>query len=456
MAIEEAKRCCVVLVPSPFQGHMTPMLQLAYALHANGFSIVISHSELNAPDSFKHPEFTFFPLKDGLSNRDSSFMNLIEIIAEMNVNCKVPFRDYLVEMMQKTEIYGRISCIVHDHLLYFTAQVADHLKLPTLLLRPSSCAYFEAACTYFHLRAENYFPLSESQLLDPVPKVPDLRFKDLPFILASEIPEPVLQLLQKVVHLGSSVAIIWNTIENLENRALSWFQQHYQVPIFIIGHLQNITSSSETSLLEEDSSCISWLDTQAPNSVLYVSLGSLVVMDKREFIETAWGLFNSNQPFMWVVRPSNSKYDSNSIEHHDLPDGYLEAVGSRGRIVKWAPQKEVLAHPAVGGFWSHCGWNSTLESILEGVPMICRPGFGDQIVNARYLTHVWKVGLELGPDDLTRCVIESTIRKLMVEKEGKELRQRVLDMKQEFQMSFRDGGSSHNSLKSLAEFISSL
>ncbi|XP_059297663.1 UDP-glucose iridoid glucosyltransferase-like [Lycium ferocissimum] len=446
MAVEEGKSCCVVLVPSPFQGHITPMLQLASLLHAKGFSIVINHSELNPPDSSKHPEFTFFPLKDGLSNNDPSFLNLFDIIPEMNVNCRVPFRDYLVQMMEKPEIYGQISCIIYDHLMYFTTEVAVHLKLPTILLRASSCAYMEAVCAFFSLKAENYFPLPESQLLDPVPKVPILRFKDLPCDLISEIPEPKLQLFEKVVNLGFSVAIIFNTIENLENHALSWLQKHYRVPIFTIGPLHKI-ASSQTSLVEEDTSCISWLNTQAPNSVLYVSIGSIVVMDKNEFIETAWGLFNSNQSFLWVVRPS-------SIEH-DLPDGYLEAVGDRGRIVKWAPQKEVLAHPAVGGFWSHCGWNSTLESILEGVPMICRPCFGDQKVNARYLTHVWKIGLEIGPDDLTRCVIESTIRKLMVEEEGKELRQRVLDMKQKLQMSFLDGGSSHNSLKSLTEFISS-
>lgn len=157
---------------------------------------------------------------------------------------------------------------------------------------------------------------------------------------------------------------------------------------------------------------------------------------------------------MWVVRPSFTD-GSTSIEH-DLPNVYLEEVGDQGLIVKWAPQKEVLEHPAVGGFWSHCGWHSTLKSIVEGVPMICKPCFGDQNVNARYITHVWKVGLEIGPDDLTRCVIESTIRKLMVEEEGKELRQRVLEMKQQLQMSFQDGGSSHNSLNSLIEFMESL
>ncbi|KAF3657554.1 hypothetical protein FXO38_13642 [Capsicum annuum] len=388
MDVKEAKTCCVVLVPSPFQGHVTPMLQLAYVLRAKGFSIVISHSEVNPPDNSKHPEFVFLKLKDGLSNHDASLLNLFDIIPEMNANYKVLFRDYVMEIMEKPELYGQISCIVYDHLMYFTTEVADQLKHPTILLRPSSYGHLEAACAFFQLKKEIIFPCQ---------------------------------------------------------RLSCWIQCPKYLPS---GPLHKISSSSLTSIAEEDASCISWIDTQAPNSVLYVSLRSLVVMDKNEFIETAWGLFNSNQPFLWVVRKS--------IEYHDLTDEYLEAVGDRGRIVKWAPQKEVLAHPAVGGFWSHCGCNSTLESIFEGIPMICRPGFGDQNMSTRYFTHVWKVGIELEPEDFTRLVIESTIRKLMVEEEGKELRQRVLDMKQELEISFREGGSWHNSLKSLMQFISSL
>ncbi|KAF3454615.1 hypothetical protein FNV43_RR05063 [Rhamnella rubrinervis] len=106
----------------------------------------------------------------------------------------------------------------------------------------------------------------------------------------------------------------------------------------------------------------------------------------------AWGLASSQQPFLWVVRPGLvSGLDWIEL----LPKGFREGVGERGCIVKWAPQQEVLAHEAVGGFWSHCGWNSTLESISEGVPMICKPCFGDQKVNARYVIHEWRVGIEL-------------------------------------------------------------
>lgn len=159
MAVEEAEKRCVVLVPSPFQGHITPMLQLASTLHAKGFSIVINHSELNPPDSSKHPEFTFLPLKDGLSNSFSSLLNLLKIIPVMNMNCRVPFQDYLVQMMDKSELYGQISCIIYDHLMYFTTEVVDHLKLPTILLRSSSCAYMQATCAFLQFQEESFTPL---------------------------------------------------------------------------------------------------------------------------------------------------------------------------------------------------------------------------------------------------------------------------------------------------------
>lgn len=243
-------------------------------------------------------------------------------------------------------------------------------------------------------------------------------------------------------------AIIWNTMEYLEYSALTQLRQHYQVPIFAVGPLSKMVRCPSTSFLKEDTNCISWLDKQAPRSVIYVSLGSLATMDETELAETAWGLANSNQPFLWVVRPG-SVCGSEWIE--SFPEGFTEEIRGRGLVLKWAPQKQVLAHSAVGGFWSHCGWNSTLESISEGIPMICRPVMGDQCVNSRYLCYIWRIGLEL--EHLDRKVIESTIRRLLVDDEGKEMRQRAIDMKEKAKYSLCNGGSSFKSLNDMVEFL---
>ncbi|PON56517.1 UDP-glucuronosyl/UDP-glucosyltransferase [Parasponia andersonii] len=162
-------------------------------------------------------------------------------------------------------------------------------------------------------------------------------------------------------------------------------------------------------------------------SVVYVSFGGIAALSEAEFLEIAWDLANSEQPFLWVVRPG-SVHGSEWLER--VPKGFLENLGGRGHIVKWAPQQEVLAHLAVGAFWTHNGWNSTLESVCEGVPMICMPCFSDQKLNARYVSHVLKVGVQLENGILERGEIERSIRKLMKEKEGEEIRCRVSKLKE--------------------------
>lgn len=164
-------------------------------------------------------------------------------------------------------------------------------------------------------------------------------------------------------------------------------------------------------------------------------------MNENELREMAKGLSNSKHPFLWVLRPGSL-----------LPKDFDEIIGDRGSIVKWAPQKEVLAHKAVGGFWSHCGWNSTLESICAGVAMICQPCFGDQKVNARFVTHVWRVGLEMD-NNLVSTEIEKAITRLMVDEEGHELRHRVISLKEKIELCTQEGASFYNSMNELRKCI---
>ncbi|XP_022847048.1 UDP-glucose iridoid glucosyltransferase-like [Olea europaea var. sylvestris] len=446
----EGRKPQVVLVPFPHQGHISPMLQLGDILDSRGFSITIAHTEFNSPNPLDHPDFNFLLLPDNLSGHDTSHKISLNAISAMNNNFKERFHEHMVEMLETQEQHGQVACIVYDTLMHFVDEVATCLELPTVALRPNSAAYLRSDHVIFQLQADNLIPLPESQLQDAIPTHPLLRFKDLPFPITAEIPKILLEFFTSYANIRSSSAIIWNTVDMLEHESLVELQQHYKVPVFPIGPFHKMAPKFNTSLITEDTSVIAWLDKQAPNSVIYISIGSLAKMEKKEFIETAWGLANSDQPFLWVVRPS-SVSGTEWIEC--LPEGYEALTREQGCIVKWAPQKKVLAHPAVGGFWSHSGWNSTLESMCEGVPMICRPYFADQVVNTRYLTNVWKIALEL--EDLERRGIEKAIRTLMGDKEGKEMRKRALKMKQELELSVQRGGSSWKSLENLVEFIMS-
>ncbi|GKE35040.1 7-deoxyloganetic acid glucosyltransferase-like protein [Tanacetum coccineum] len=96
-----------------------------------------------------------------------------------------------------------------------------------------------------------------------------------------------------------------------------------------------------------------------------------------------------------------------------------------GCIVNWAPQEDVLAHRAIGGFLTHCGWNSTLESIVQGFPMICWPFYVDQLVNSRFVGEVWNVRIDI-KDTCNRLTVEKAVRDVMDLKQRPLLNQQVL------------------------------
>jgi len=285
---------------------------------------------------------------------------------------------------------------------------------------------------------------------DPVPELHPLKYKDLPIPMSGKY-DTFSKLVFEAYKIRTSSAIIWNTMDCLEPSLLAQIQQQFQVPMLPLGPMHKLGPASGSSLWKEDTSCMTWLGKQSKHSVIYVSLGSIASMDEKQLAELAWGLASSQHPFLWVVRPGSIR-GSEWIEA--LPKDFKEKIEEKGCIVNWAPQKEVLAHGAVGGFLTHCGWNSTLESIFEGIPMICRPCFGDQRVNARYVSHVWKIGLEL-ENEMERGEIERAVRKVMAEKEGEALRERAKNLKENIELCIKEGGSSYNSLNRLVEMIMS-
>ena len=189
---------------------------------------------------------------------------------------------------------------------------------------------------------------------------------------------------------------------------------------------------------------------QADSSVIYVAFGSHVSLSEEEIKELGCGLEASAQPFLWVIRSDVVKGELSDV----LPEGFLERTKERGLIISWASQVEVLAHPAVGGFLTHCGWNSTMESLYAGVAMIGCPRGAEQRSNVDYIAQEWKVGLEMERREdgsLCRDHVEKAIRALMREAEGQEARKKMKDLMQTVRKSSQEGGSSKANLKKFYE-----
>ncbi|KAK9742407.1 hypothetical protein RND81_03G170400 [Saponaria officinalis] len=440
----------LILFPFPYQGHITPMLHLANKLSTKSFSITIIQTRFNSLDPTRFPNFTFHLIQDDIPpNSQVSSDNLVESMSasQLRIHCREPFRECLGRILDDVNAQEeRVCCLIYDPAWPFAGFVAESFKLPKIVLRTSSVSAFVVNDCLPLLRDKGCF-LPGVKPEEPIDEIPPLKVRDLP----EEEHHDILAAVVKQTK--ASDGVICNTFEELESSSISKVRKILStVPVFPIGPMHKYSAPSTTSIWAQDESSISWLNTKAPGSVLYVSFGSVVSMEKSEFLEIAWGLANSKQSFLWVVRSGLSR----GSEASDLfPEGYLEIVSDRGHIVKWAPQLEVLAHPAVGGFFTHSGWNSTVESISEGVPMICLPFLVDQAMNARYVSEVWKIGVLL-EDGIRRDDIERGIRKLMVEVDCEEMRSRAMALKECAMKSCTEGGSSYESLEALARYISSL
>ncbi|KAL8119723.1 hypothetical protein AgCh_016994 [Apium graveolens] len=446
--MELAQRKRILLFPLPLQGHINPMLQLANILHLKGFSITVIHTTFNSLDPSRFPHFTFHSISDGLSAAEASTKDVIALLSLLNVKCVAPFQECLARLLSD-DGEEPVACLISDAILHFTSAVAKCFELPRMVLRTGGVSSFLAFAAFPVLQQKGYLLDQDSRLEELVPELPPLRVKDLPLIKTNN-PETLYQLVEDMVkEAKSSSGLIWNSFEELEKPALTTLVHDFPIPIFHVGPFHKYFPACSSSLMPHDQTCISWLDKQESNSVIYVSFGSIAAMSDKEYLEIALGLANSQHPFLWVIRPGMI-HGSDWIE--SLPNDYLEMLDGRGHIVKWAPQQEVLAHRAVGAFWTHNGWNSTLESICEGIPMVCMPCFTDQMVNARYVTHVWRVGVQL-ENGLKRAQIQRVIKRVMVEKEGKEMKERAAHLKEMVSKCLQQGGSSYKSLESLVSYI---
>lgn len=145
----------IVLVPFPYQGHVTPMLQLGAILHSRGFSITVAHTEFNSPDPLDYPQFDFQHLPDQVADSDTSFYNMLQVITDMNTNCRTPFQELLVRMMDEE----KHICVIHDALMHFADDAAKNLEIPTMVLRTTSAAYIHSSHITLQLLAEKVLPL---------------------------------------------------------------------------------------------------------------------------------------------------------------------------------------------------------------------------------------------------------------------------------------------------------
>ncbi|KAL5568215.1 hypothetical protein UlMin_024790 [Ulmus minor] len=276
-----------------------------------------------------------------------------------------------------------------------------------------------------------------------IPGMSKVVVQDLPEGVVAGNLESVFSLMlhQMGLSLRRASGVLINSFEELDpiitNDLKSKFKNYLNVGPF------DLASPSETT--SDESGCLEWLDKQKAGSVVYISFGSVMVPPLEELLAIGEALEESGVPFIWSLK-DNVK--------GKLGNGFLERTKGNGIIVPWAPQKEILSHSGVGVFVTHCGWNSLLESVVGGVPMICRPFFGDQRLNGRMVQDVWEIGVKVesgvfNKEEMVRCTDVVFSRE-----KGVRMRENIKTLQELAKQAVGPEGSSTNNFETLLHVIS--
>ncbi|KAG1335545.1 UDP-glycosyltransferase 73C3 [Cocos nucifera] len=364
--------------------------------------------------------------------------------------------------------WPRPTCMVADLCYPWTADVARELRMPRLIFHGPSC--FFILCTHLmqqhgiYDRVTNDF---EPILLPGLPHPVEFTKAQAP----GPFNAPGWEKLRSEVLEAESTAdgVVMNTFDDLEHPYIELYRKVMGKKVWTVGPLSLNSKDLDGKAARGNKSAIDhhrvqgWLDSRKPKSVLYVSFGSLVRTRPMQLIELGCGLEASNQPFIWVIKDVERTPEVDKW----LSEGFEERVSTRGLVIKgWAPQMVILSHPAIGGFMTHCGWNSTLEAMSAGVPMITWPYFGDQFVNEKLVVDVLGIGVAVGvkmpfsylkedsPPAAKADDIEEAISRLMDKgEEGEERRKRAEELAGKAVRAM-EGGSSMENIAKLIKYAS--
>eukprot|EP00249_Psilotum_nudum_P006185 c19517_g1_i1 orf=206-1630(+) len=453
-----------IFVPFPLQGHINGFLRLAQVLVSHGFVVtfvITQHiydrykgSRTDGEQEKQLPTgIRLVGVPDGMSPDVTRDAGVLGIPFHVLPGLRAGVEELLVKLGNDDRL--PVTCMIVDTFVTWSHDVAAKFGIPRVLFFSASahaCALSRFAPL---LVSKGLLPFKGNGcdydpafVIDCIPGVPPLHPIDFPFSVRFR-PDFAIE---QYEHIHEAEGILFNTFYEMESKVIDALQK--DVPVFPLGPLLlhndgDVSSSTELfSYWPEEERCLPWLSSQSATSVLYVSFGSMAVLSAEQNKQLAQGLENSEQPFLWVIRP-------NSVEGSladSFPEGFVERTKNRGFIVSWAPQLQVLSHPSVGGFLTHGGWNSITENLSTGgVPMLCWPRGAEQRLNCRLLVDEWKIGMELpiqGNGSVEKAEVEKAVRALM---EGEERRRRVTQLKKAARRAMEEGGSSHTSMEAFVE-----
>ncbi|XP_015967708.1 UDP-glycosyltransferase 74B1 [Arachis duranensis] len=436
----------VIVLPYPAQGHINPLLQFAKVLVTKGLKATLA----TTPYTINHihePTVAIEPISDGYDEGGFTHAPSVESYIESFRSAGSKTLSELIIKLRHSSC--AVNCIVYDSMLTWALDVAKQFGIYGAVFLTNSAS---VCSIYWEMKLGNlFFPLEKWVFPISIPGLPPLGVSDLPsFVARPDDHKAYLDAIMGIFEtLKNNDWVFCNTFQELESEALdgTW-------PVVPVGpmvpsaylHQQNSEDTAYGATLWNptiNKSYMTWLGTKPPRSVVYVSFGSMATTTAKQAEEIANGLKASKKNFIWVVKES----------WEILPKGFMSGLGDAGLVVTWCNQLEVLAHPAVGCFVTHCGWNSVLEALSIGVPMVTVAQWSDQPTNAKLVEVVWGVGTraEKDSDDvLSGKELEKCIGEVMDAEKSEDLKRNASKWSQSASRAASVGGTSD---KNINEFV---
>ncbi|KAL6522426.1 hypothetical protein OROMI_031698 [Orobanche minor] len=427
----------VVMFPWLGYGHITPYLELAKKLTTRGNFKVYLCSTLATLNCIEHKithdmsrSVKLIPI---LLPNSSDLPRKLHTTNGLPPNLMPKLKEAMQSSLSVSEFVDILSDLKPDLLLYdflqpWVPSIARERNIPAVQFITSSCTMTSVMCHYFkNPRGDVEFPF------------PEIRFRgyescEMDKLLWCANNPKERDWVFRGVEESCDIVLI-KGFRDIEGRYIDYVSDLLGKKFVPVGPLVQEPGPDEKND-RESSDLLSWLDKKERKSTVFVSFGSEYFLTKEDLDEIAYGLELSGVNFIWVVRfPKDYPNGINGLLSKTLPVGFLERVRitNRGRILEgWAPQAKILGHVSTGGFVSHCGWNSVMESMSFGVPIIALPMHLDQPINARLVENVG-VGIEVlrdGGGKLHRETLAAVIKRVVVEDSGEDVRRDAARMRE--------------------------
>ncbi|XP_043717067.1 hydroquinone glucosyltransferase-like [Telopea speciosissima] len=452
----------IVILPAPGMGHLIPLVEFAkrFVFH-HDFSITFTIPTDGSPIKAQKEILDSLP-----KCIDTIFLSPVKL-DDLSKDTKVETRIYLTILRSLPSLHDAlkvltsttpIAALVVDLFGTNAFDVAREFNLPSYIFFPTTAM---ALSLYLHLpKLDRLHSYEYRELPEPLklPRCVPIHGRDLMDSVQDKQSKVYTWTLYHSKRFKLADGILLNSFTEMEADAIKALKESGNPnvpPIYPIGPLTQDGSRDDGS---DISGCLRWLNDQPIGSVLFVSFGSGGALSREQLNELASGLELSEQRFLWVVKNPNTTYLSAQSTGEDpltfLPKGFLERTKGRGLVVpSWAPQIQVLNHVSTGGFVTHCGWNSTLESVVHGVPLIAWPLYAEQKMNAVMLVEDLKVALRPKVEKnglVGRVEIARVVKCLFEGGEGMSLRKRMRMLKDAASKVLSEEGSSRESLSEVA------